>query len=58
MIVEVRGEPTVVIVSYERYQRMVGSAGTPMDIVYDEAPAEVDFEPARVLDLPRAAAGR
>ena len=52
VIVEVRGEPSAVLVSYERYERMLGSSGTPMDLLFDEAAAEVDFEPARLTDLP------
>lgn len=57
VIVETHGKPTVVIVSYERYQRLTRSARTPLEVIADPDAAAVDFtlpyfaEPATSADL-------
>lgn len=47
VIIESHGKPTAVLVSWERYRRLVGSERTPLDVIADPEAAEVEF------DLPR-----
>ncbi len=51
VIVETRGEPTAVVLSYERYRELVGDGVTPMELIADEAAAEVPFEVPRWGDV-------
>ena len=44
VIIETRGEPTEVVMSYERYKQLIGGRGTPMDYIADEAAADIEFD--------------
>lgn len=50
VIVESHGRPTVVLLSYERYRRLTGSDLTPLDLIADDAVADIDFEIPRWPD--------
>lgn len=55
MFITDRGRPAHVLLSIEAYRRLTGSGPSLAEALADPEAAAVDFEPARVDDLARAA---
>jgi prevent-host-death family protein len=51
VIVEQRGKPTTVLMSYERYRALTASVRSPLEAIADEAAARIDFEVPRLGEL-------
>ncbi len=54
VIVERRGQPDVVVVSWERYQRLTGGQGRLVDAIADPDSDHVDLELPHIEELPRS----
>lgn len=50
-----RGRPAHVLLTYERYQELVGPASSIADLLAMPGVADIDFEPPRVGQVSRAA---
>jgi hypothetical protein len=48
-----RGQPSLVILSFDEYQRIAGSSKSIGDLLSDSAAARIEFDPPRMGDIVR-----